>query len=115
MDFMFQLQLQAHRLWEEPQHADRSECSREDSLLTCPLLPVIFPAAEKKLPSGHKEPVWAGVGPVDRLCPLLADRDAARLPGRAKLLGGSRGPPPIEAEHPLFIRYCQVPEINEGS
>ena len=54
----------------------------------------------------------AGVGPVDRLCPLLAERDPARLPGRAGPLDGSRGLPAKEAEHPIL---GQVLEINEGS
>lgn len=62
----------------------------------------------KGLALGHREPALAGVGPVDRLCPLLAERDAARIPARARLLDGSRGLPSIEAEHLLG----QVLEIN---
>lgn len=58
----------------------------------------------------------AGVGPEDPLCPLLAVRDAASLPARARPLGGSREFLPIEAEHPLCIRILgPVLEINEVS
>lgn len=85
-DSIFQLQKQAHRLWKEPQHAGRSQCSRENS----PCLPNAAShfSSCKGLALGHREPALASVGPVDRLCPLLAERDAARLPARAKLLGG---------------------------
>lgn len=86
----------------EPQNTDRSQCSGGDS----PCLPT---AASPFSSCGEKGwhqatvslyPVPAGA--VDRLCPLLAGRDAARLPGRTRPLGGSRELPPIEAEHPHY-------------
>lgn len=54
----FQLQLQAHRLWEEPQYK-QERVLREDAP-DCPLRPVIAPAAEESLPSasGQCRLVW---------------------------------------------------------
>lgn len=86
------------RCGKEPQNTDRSQCSGGDS----PCLPTAAsPFSSCREKGWHQAtaslyPVPAGA--VDRLCPLLAGRDAARLPGR--LVGAEL--PPIEAEQPHY-------------
>lgn len=90
LGFYIPLQMQAQRLWEEPQHADRSQCSREDS----PCLPTSACPLSSREKGCHqaRESLQGWCGPSGLTLPPAGQAgccQAARLPAGAKPFGGT--------------------------